>query len=366
MRILAPATGPAARNVEYGVYKVGWAAPLHMNGSIARVSFIPHVSGRLRGILRREQFDILHVHEPLASPLGLSVLHLGRMAGATLVGTFHAYAPRARFTSAPEWAYASAAPFLTRYFRMLHGRIAVSPAAEEFVSRFFPADYRIIPNGVDTQVYCPETPSIPQYDDDKLNVVYMGRIENRKGLKYLLRAIPMIREHVPNTRFLIGGDGPLRPGFERLVARAGWRDVVFMGRVPEELKRSLYTTADVFCAPNVGGESQGVVLLEALASGRAVVASDIAGFRSVIDHQSNGLLVPPKRSEELAWAVCHLLNDRAERRRLEVAARLRAEAFNWERVATQVLNFYEETRATRAVAESRLITADSATISLAE
>jgi phosphatidylinositol alpha-mannosyltransferase len=176
----------------------------------------------------------------------------------------------------------------------------------------------------------------------------------------------MIREHVPNTRFLIGGDGPLRPGFERLVARAGWRDVVFMGRVSEELKRSLYTTADVFCAPNVGGESQGVVLLEALASGRAVVASDIAGFRSVIDHQSNGLLVPPKRSEELAWAVCHLLNDRAERRRLEVAARLRAEAFNWERVATQVLNFYEETRATRAVAESRLITADSATISLAE
>lgn len=364
VRILTPATGPRGRQVEYGVYKVGWAAPLHVNGSIARVAFAPHISGRLRGILQREQFDILHLHEPLASPLGLYMLHAGPATGATLIGTFHAWA-RHSLASAPEWAYASAAPFLGRYWRRLDGRIAVSTAAEEFVTRFFPGDYSIIPNGVDTQLYRPDTPPLPEFDDDKLNIVYLGRIEKRKGLKYLLRAIPTIREHFPNTRFIIGGDGPLRPAYERLVAQAGWQDVIFLGRVPAEQTPALFASADVFCAPNIGGESQGIVLLEALASGRAVVASDIPGFRSVIQPQRDGLLTPPRRSEELAWAVCHLLSDDAERKRLGKAGRQRAEAFSWEHVATQVLNFYEERRAMAANHRS-LYLSEAASISLAD
>ena len=365
VRILTPATGPRGRQVEYGVYKVGWAAPLHVNGSIARVAFAPQISGRLRGILQREQFDIIHLHEPLASPLGLYVLHVGPSTGATLVGTFHAWA-RHSLASAPEWAYASAAPFLGRYYRRIDGRIAVSPAAREFVSRFFPGDYRIIPNGVDTRIFRPDAPPMPQFDDDKLNIVYLGRIEKRKGLKYLLRAIPMIREHFPNTRFLIGGEGPLRAGFERLVAQAGWPDVVFLGRVPAEQVPSLYASAHVFCAPNIGGESQGIVLLEALAAGRAVVASDIPGFRSVIQHQRDGLLTPPTRSEELAWAVCHLLSDESECARLGAAGRMRAEMFSWERVATQLLSFYEETRAARAAAGSLYLPTEATSISLVE
>ncbi|HZC05121.1 MAG TPA: glycosyltransferase family 4 protein [Ktedonobacterales bacterium] len=365
VRILTPATGAQGRQVEYGVYKVGWAAPLHVNGSIARVAFAPHISGRLRGILQREQFDIIHLHEPLASPLGLYMLHAGPATGATLIGTFHAWA-RHSLASAPEWAYASAAPFLGRYSRRLDGRIAVSPAAEEFVSRFFPGDYRIIPNGVDTQLFRPDTPPLPQFDDGKLNVVYFGRIEKRKGLKFLLRAIPMIREHFPNTRFIIGGDGPLRAGFERLVAQAGWQDVVFLGRVPAEQAPAIFTSAHVFCAPNIGGESQGIVLLEALASGRAVVASDIPGFRSVIESQRDGLLTPPRRSEELAWAICHLLSDEVERMRLGKAGRQRAEAFSWERVATQVLGFYEERRAIMAERQSIYLPAEAASISLVE
>lgn len=364
VRILTPATGVRGRQVEYGVYKLGWAAPLHVNGSIARVAFAPHISGRLRGILQRERFDIIHLHEPLASPMGLFVLHTGPATGATLVGTFHAWA-RHSLASAPEWAYASAAPFLGRYFRRLDGRIAVSPAAAEFVSRFFPSDFRIIPNGVDTQHFHPDTPPLPEYADGKLNILYLGRIEKRKGLKYLLRAIPMIREHFPHTRFLIGGDGPLRVGFERLVAQAGWQDVVFLGRVPAERLPALFTSADVFCAPNIGGESQGIVLLEAMASGRPVVASDIPGFRSVIRHQQDGLLTPPTRSEELAWAVCHLLSDDAERARLAQAGRQRAEAFSWEHVATEVLGYYEERR-TFVKRGALYVPPETASVSLAE
>ncbi|HEX8732785.1 MAG TPA: glycosyltransferase family 4 protein [Ktedonobacterales bacterium] len=365
VRILTPATGALGREVEYGVYKVGWAAPLRVNGSIARVAFAPQMSGRMRGILQRERFDIIHLHEPLASPLGLHVLRAGHAAGATMIGTFHAWA-RHSLASAPEWAYASAAPFLRPYFRRLDGRVAVSPAAREFVSRFFPGEYRIIPNGVDTDLFSPQTLPLPEYADGKLNIVYMGRIEKRKGVKYLLRAIPLIREHFPNTRFLIGGEGPLRVGFERLVAQAGWPDVVFLGRVEPERKPGLYASADVFCAPSTGGESQGIVLLEALATARAVVASDIAGFRTVIQNPRNGLLVPPGKSEELAWAVCHLLSDAAERERMGKAGQASAEAYGWAHVATQLLSYYEERRAARAAAGSLYRPTEAASISLVE
>ncbi|HLY31929.1 MAG TPA: glycosyltransferase family 4 protein, partial [Ktedonobacterales bacterium] len=346
-------TGPRARHVEYGVYKLGWAAPLHVNGSVARISIAPDLSGKLGKLLSLEQFDVLHLHEPLASALSLSILHLADRLGATLVGTFHAYS-RPGLTSTPRWAYSSARPFLGHYFRRLDGRIAVSAASAEFVARFFPAEYRIIPNGVDTTVFNPNTPPLTQFLDGKLNILYHGRIEQRKGLKYLLGAIPMIREHFPNTRFLIGGDGPLRQGFERQVERASWPDVVFLGRVPAETLPSLYTTAHVFCAPNTGGEGQGIVLLEALAAGRAVVASDIAGFRSVIADQRDSLLVKPSDSEQIAWAICNLLADEPARARLGLAGRLRAEAFSWARVGDQVEAYYEQSQGQARVRQEAL------------
>ena len=220
----------------------------------------------------------------------------------------------------------------------------MSPAAAEFVSRFFPGEYRVIPNGVDLGRFSAGVAPLTKYADGRFNIVFLGRLEQRKGLKYLLRAIPIIRQHYPNTRFLIGGDGPQRVGFQTYVAQAGWRDVVFLGRVPAEQLPSLYATADVFCAPNTGGESQGIVLLEAMASGRPVVASDIPGFRSVIRNQRDGLLVAPKNHEQLAWAVCHLLEDDNERQRLAVAARERASEFGWKHVADQVLEYYRELR----------------------
>ena len=354
VRILTPATGSRARTVEYGVYRLGWAAPVRVNGSIARVALTPDWRGRIRNLLKREQFDVLHLHEPFASTLPLTMLHLSGMSGAIYVATFHAYGGH-NLTSTSEWAYYSAKPFLARYFRRLHGRIAVSKPAYDFVSRFFPGDYRIIPNGVDVERFNPDVPPLEQFQDGKLNVLYLGRLEPRKGAKFLLRAIPLIRQHYPNTRFIFGGDGPLREGFQRFVAQHGWQDVIFTGRVPAELLPALYTSAHVYCAPNTGGESQGIVLLEALASGRPVVASDIPGFRTVVRHGQDGLLVPPKRHEELAWAVAHLLGDEADRARFAAAGRARATEFSWERIGGRIEAFYEELRATFAPAGMRHI-----------
>lgn len=341
VRILTPATGPRSKQVEYGVYRLGWAAPVRVNGSVARIALAPDWRGRIRNLLKREQFDVMHLHEPFASALPLTLLHYSSVTNAVHVGTFHAYARRS-LTSTSEWAYVSARPFLGRYFRRLDGRIAVSQPARDFVSRFFPGQYRVIPNGVDVEWFNPQVPPLPQFMDGKLNILYLGRLEPRKGAKYLLRAIPHIRRNFPNTRFIIAGDGPLRAGFQRRVAEAGWQDVVFTGRVPADDLPALYTSAHVFCAPNTGGESQGIVLLEALASGRPVVASDIPGFRTVIQHGKDGLLVPPGKHEELAWAVCYLLENTLERQQIAVAGRARALDYSWERIGRAVEAYYYE------------------------
>ncbi len=355
VRILTPATGPEARQVEYGVYRLGWAAPLRVNGSIARIAVTPDVYGRIRALLLREQFDILHLHEPFASSLPLTVLNSANASRAVHVGTFHAYARRG-ITSTSEWAYTSAKPFLGRYFRRLQGRIAVSVPARDFVAHFFPGDYRIIPNGVDVTRFHPDTAPLPEFMDGKLNILYLGRIERRKGAKYLLRAIPHIREHYPNTRFIIAGEGQLRSGFQKLVAQAGWRDVVFTGRVPAEKMPAMYAAAHVFCAPNTGGESQGVVLLEALASGRPVVASDIPGFRTVIRNHVDGMLVPPRKHEELAWAICNLLGDEEARDNLARAGRQRVEEYSWEAIGSRIEAYYLELLGERAAAlQQRLL-----------
>lgn len=341
VRILTPATGRPARTPEYGIYKLGWAAPLRVNGSVARVSVAPDVNGHIRDLLEREQFDILHLHEPLASVLPLTVLHHASRTGAINVGTFHASVRRGNISTPPEWAYASTRPLLRYYFRRLRGRIAVSDAARNFIERFFPGDYRIIPNGVDVARFRDAAPR-PELRDGKLNILFVGRIEKRKGLKHLLRAIPLVREHYPNTRFIVVGDGPLRPGYQRSVERAGWPDVVFAGRVSDAELPSYYASADIFCAPNLGSESQGIVLLEALAAGVPTIASDIPGYRTVIRDGIEGLLVPPANREELAWAICHLAGTPAERNRLCALGRLRAEVYSWQRVAGRVEAYYVE------------------------
>jgi phosphatidyl-myo-inositol alpha-mannosyltransferase len=151
-----------------------------------------------------------------------------------------------------------------------------------------------------------------------------------------------VQEHVPNARFVIVGDGPLRAGFQRLVERAGWRDVLFVGRVSDEELPSYYASADVFVAPNTGGESQGIVLLEALAAGAPTIASDIPGFRTVIRDSVEGILVPPSDHEQLAWAICHLLGDRDEQARLRALGLVRAESYSWPRVAQAIEAYYVE------------------------
>jgi phosphatidylinositol alpha-mannosyltransferase len=171
----------------------------------------------------------------------------------------------------------------------------------------------------------------------------------------LLRAIPAIREKHPDTRFIFVGEGRLRAGFQRFVERRGWRDVIFTGYVTNEDKARYFASADVFCAPATGGESLGIVLLEALAAGVPIVASNISGYATVITHGVDGLLTLPRSSEDLARAIGQLLKYEALRQKLSLAGQQKAQAYAWPDVATQVLDYYAELIAGREQLVARKI-----------
>jgi len=338
VRIMAPASGPKGKLTEKYIYKMGWTTPIPINGSIARIMLDPSLALRVRRVLQREHFDIVHVHEPLVPGLSQAVLRCSR---TITVGTFHASSYPSIYSTS-NLAYASTYPFLRPLFRRLAGCVAVSTAAHQFVSRYFPGEYRIIPNGVNLEHFSPEVAHLPQLMDGKQNILFVGRFEKRKGAKYLLRAIPYIRERFPNTRFVFIGEGRLRSGFQKFVERQGWEDVVFTGYVSDQDLPHYFASAHVFCAPATGGESMGIVLLEAMASGTPIVASNISGYATVVSHGVDGLLTTPRNSEELAWAVAHLLEQEPLRQQFIHAGLQKAREYAWPHVADRVMEFYYE------------------------
>lgn len=329
VRILAPSSDDEMHE-EGNVYTLGGVTAVPANGSIARISLSMRLARRVKQILRAEQFDVVHVHEPLMPMLPITVL---RFSNALNIGTFHAY-------SRAHYGYRWAKPLLMRYFRRLAGCIAVSEAAREFVEQYFPGHYTVIPNGIDTAEFMGDVAPLPQFDDGMLNILFFGRLEKRKGLRFLLRAYPLVKSAFPNARLIVAGEGTTRAAFQQWVDKHEVRDVVFTGRIPAEDRARCFASAHVFCAPNTGGESFGLVLLEAMAAGKPVVASDIPGYRAVVSDGEQGLLFPPKDHEALASALCRLLADAEWRRQMGAAGRRTALHYDWSVVADRVLAYY--------------------------
>ena len=221
----------------------------------------------------------------------------------------------------------------------LHGRIAVSAAARHFIDRFFPGDYKVIPNGVDLPRYANAVP-IARWQDGTPNVLFVGRHEPRKGLLDLLKAHRILRKTGPRSRLLVVGSGPQEREARRYVATRGLQGVEFLGRVSEDAKAQLFRTADVYASPATGGESFGIVLLEAMAAGTPIVCSDIHGYKGVVRRGREGLLVPPRDPRELAVALDKLIRDPGLREQMGAAGQARAEEFSWPRVTAKVEDYY--------------------------
>ncbi len=338
VRILAPASGSKGKLLEKHILKMGWTTPIPINGSIAHILLDPSLALRVRRVLQREHFDVIHVHEPLVPGLSQQVL---RLSHTLTVGTFHA-ASYSSMYSTSQLAYASTYPLLRPLFRRLAGCIAVSTVARQFVQRYFPADYRIIPNGVSLDRFDSNVLPLPKYMDGRPNILFVGRFEKRKGAKYLLRAVPYIRERHPEARFILVGEGRLRSGFQRYVEKRGWSDVIFTGYVSDADLPRYFASAHIFCAPATGGESLGIVLLEAMASGTPIVASNIRGYATVVNDRADGLLTTPRQPEELADAISYLLEHDALRQQFIQAGMQKARDYAWPYVAQQIMDYYLE------------------------
>ena len=324
--IFAPASDPLSARDEVVVMGKPWS--MRVSGSVARITFA-WKSPEVKRVFQEYHFDVVHLHEPL---MPLLPYHFLRYSRAVNVGTFHAAKEGGnRF-------YGYTTPLTKRWFRKLDGKIAVSPAAVKLVSRYFAGYFNIIPNGIDYEHFATPCEPMDEFVDGKHNILFVGRPEKRKGLKYLLRAYLRLREQVPNTRLIVVGAGDFTR-YQRLFAR--FPDVVFRPNVPYTDLPRYYRTATVFCCPNTGNESQGYVLLEALASGAAVVASNIEGFAGVMTHEEEGLLVKPNDPAAIAAAVTRLIKNPRLRRDLSLKGTALAQHYSWDNIAHRVLSYYE-------------------------
>jgi phosphatidyl-myo-inositol alpha-mannosyltransferase len=326
--VLAPADDDTP--VPPYVVPAGRAVPVPYNGSVARLAFGPLSAARVRRWIRDGGFDVLHLHEP-ATP-SLSLLTLWAAAGP-IVGTFHTAMPRSRVMSA-------ASSILRPALEKISARIAVSEPARATLVQHLGGEPVVIPNGLFVERFSAASPRESWRTGDG-TLSFLGRLdEPRKGLAVLLRAFPSIWHERPGVRLLVAGRGDVDEARSTLPPEC--RDAVtFLGMIDDAEKAEMFASSDVYVAPQTGGESFGIVLVEAMAAGAPVLASDLDAFRLVVDGGEIGGLFDVGDSSALARAALELLRDVDERNRLRAAARLAVRRYDWSSVAKEILAVYE-------------------------
>ena len=339
--VLAPAVDEASINEEF-VVAAGRPVAIPYNGAVARVLFGPVAATRVRQWIARNEFDVLHLHEPAIPSLSLLACSI---AEGPMVGTFHVAAPRQKVAFA-------IAPLLEPVIEKLRARVAVSEVARETLTIHLDTDAIVIPNGIDTSFFASAKVN-PEWKRE-FTLGFLGRFsEPRKGLSVLLEAMPNMVRAIPNLRLLIAGPGE---GLEIMqsVSPNLRNRIVFLGRLSEEEKASFLKSVDVYIAPNTGGESFGIILAEAMAAGSAIVASNLPAFENVLGYGNFGLTFVNENSTDLATKVIKLATDQSLRQRLCQTAVEGANRFDWETVGPEIMNVY-----LHAQGESELVTVGS-------
>jgi phosphatidyl-myo-inositol alpha-mannosyltransferase len=325
--VLAPASDDTV--LPDFVVSAGRAVAIPYNGSVARLSFGPLSYARIRRWINENDFDVLHIHEPNAPSLSMLAL---RIAEGPIVATFHTSTTKSLVLSTFQGV-------LRPLHEKISGRIAVSELARRWQVEALGSDAVEIPNGVDVHAFAGASP-LPGYPRKGGTVLFLGRYdEPRKGMAVLLGALPKLVEAHPDLEVLVVGRGDE----ERLLREAGAHahHLKLLGQVTDEEKASALRSADVYCAPNLGGESFGIVLVEAMAARTPVVASELDAFRRVLRDGTAGILVPIGDSERLAAALDSVLTDARLRTALVRAATAAVADYDWPVVAEQILRVYE-------------------------
>jgi phosphatidyl-myo-inositol alpha-mannosyltransferase len=301
------------------------------NGSVARVSLGPVSANRVRRWIKEGDFDVLHVHEPTAPSLSMLACWI---ASGPIVATVHTAMPKSRVLTA-------AIPVIRSALEKINGRIAVSEAARTMLVEHLGGDAVLIPNGVATRRYAGPVAPLPGWPGEGGAIGFLGRMdETRKGLPVLLSAFEILGAERPGLRLLIAGPGDAAEVLD--LVPPGLQDrVVLLGQISDEDKVRMLHSVDVFCAPNTGGESFGIVLAEAMAAGAPIVASDLDAFRRVLRGGRAGELFTNGDPVGLAEAAGRLLDDPDRRALLSAAATVAVSVYDWSVVAKDVVNVYE-------------------------
>ncbi|MCU1536754.1 MAG: Phosphatidylinositol alpha-mannosyltransferase [Humibacillus sp.] len=325
---------PADSETELPDYVVsaGRATAVRYNGSVARLNFGPVTAAKVGRWLEQGDFDVLHLHEPVTP--SVSVLALMAAEGP-IVATFHTSMLRSRTM---QTAY----PLLRPSLEKIAGRIAVSEDARRTVTTHVGGDAVVIPNGVYVDRF-EEAPRRAEWlgRPGAPTIAFLGRMgEPRKGLPVLSEALPEVLRSVPGLRVLVAGPG------DPAEVTEGWpAEVVaaceFLGSVSDADKASLLASVDVYVAPNTGGESFGIILIEAMSAGACVLASDLAAFSRVLDGGTSGAMFANERPDDLSRVLVDLLRDPHRRRELAAAGQERARLFDWSVVADKIMAVYE-------------------------
>lgn len=319
-------------------------AVIPIRGAVARVGISPLSYLRIKRILQREVFDVVHLQEPLTPSITWwTLMQTHNLSEAVTIGTFHAYHEE------PNWLYKHSRPVFGKIFARLNSLIAVSKAAYWFANQMFPGEYHIIPNGIDLNRFGPR--AIATYSacsthlNKKTTILFVGRLDKRKGFLTLFQSFMKIKPHYPHLQLQVVGpfEAKACQAYQKMALAHGVTDIEFVGYVSPERLPGFYHQADIFCAPSIGFESFGIVLLEAMAAGLPIVASNIAGYRSLITNGREGLLVPPEQSESLAQALCRLLDHPDLRQKMGRFGRLKASQYSWDYIVDRTLDVYIDT-----------------------
>lgn len=330
---------PRRKREEYygkDVILLGTSFPIPFSGAISdlAINFNPLA---IEETLKREKFDILHFHN-FGFPSILQILASPSASKTLNILTFHANLEGSNFmkkfpifldliNKICQWkidGIIGIAPFILKYFKGYQGPKIV------------------IPNGIDSEVFNPRVPKLKKYSDDKINILFLGRIEERKGLIYLLQAYKILEKKLINLRLIIVGDGPLKEDLEKWVKINKLKNVIFEGKVPEEKASLYYRSCDIFCAPSIFGESFGLVLVEAMACGKPVVAFANEGYKEVLTGKGAQFLVKPRDYKTLAKKLEILIKNPKLREEMGQWGIKEAKKYSWSKIANRVFDFYNQ------------------------
>jgi phosphatidylinositol alpha-mannosyltransferase len=301
---------------------------VYSNGSQARITVGRTLHRDLKQVFRDGRYDIIHVHSPLTPVLPVMAIDA---AEVPVIGTFHTYFDR-------SIGYRTLRRFFQRRLNMLSAAIAVSQSTIVALERYFDADWKIIPNGIDTDLFQPNVPRPAAIRTDVPAILFLGRFDPRNGLSTLIDAFKRVKGRGRRAQLVIVGDGPLRNHYYK--AAGGDPDISFVGAVLEG-RPAYYAHSAMYACPTTKA-SFGITLLESMACQTAIVCSDILGFRDVVMHGREALMVPREDRDALANGLVHLLDDEALRVRLGETGRKRALEYDWRRVTAGILDVYQD------------------------